>query len=83
MPTGAGKSLLFQLPGVINKGLTVVISPLLSLIQDQIAALKSLGITAHSINSTHSPDEIQNITQSIKKGVKRGEVKFVYVTPER
>ena len=54
MPTGSGKSLCFQIPGLVMDGLTVVVSPLVALMQDQIAALRLMGIEAESINSGNS-----------------------------
>lgn len=77
MPTGAGKSICYQLPAIIEPGLTVVISPLISLIYDQIADLKLHGIKAHYLCST-SPVNMYDVFDDVRKG----EVKLLYTTPE-
>lgn len=79
MPTGGGKSVCYQIPALILEGLTVVISPLISLMKDQVDALNDMGIPASYINSSLSYQEIQ-----IRLGeAARGEVKLLYVAPER
>ena len=79
MPTGGGKSLCFQLPALIMEGVTIVISPLISLIKDQVDALRTNGITADLINSTLSQDEITGVMNHAKSGT----LKMLYITPER
>jgi ATP-dependent DNA helicase RecQ len=79
MPTGGGKSLRFQLPTLLQDGLTVVISPLISLMKDQVDALTQNGIKAAYINSSLTQVEIAEIVTDIQ----RGEVKIVYIAPER
>lgn len=79
MPTGGGKSLCYQLPAMVFSGLTLVISPLIALMKDQVDALKTNGIAAEFINSTLSANEIVGIQRKIE----RGEVKICYLSPER
>ena len=79
MPTGGGKSLCYQLPALKFDGLTLVISPLIALMKDQVDALKTNGIAAEYINSSLLPAEIQQIQQKIITK----EVKILYVAPER
>ena len=78
MPTGGGKSLCYQLPALIFHGLTVVVSPLISLMMDQVDQLSALGIPAVVLNSTISYQEYQNNVQRIQNG----EVKLLYLAPE-
>ena len=79
LPTGGGKSLCYQLPTLLMEGTTVVISPLIALMQDQIKALNDLNISASMISSATSNDENALTLQKLL----RGELKFVYVAPER
>tara|TARA_Y100000031_G_scaffold81172_1_gene89525 strand:+ start:400 stop:2307 length:1908 start_codon:yes stop_codon:yes gene_type:complete len=79
MPTGGGKSLCYQIPALKLEGLTIVISPLISLMKDQVDNLKANGISAEYINSTLSFSEIENI----KKKIQEKEVKILYIAPER
>lgn len=79
MPTGGGKSLCFQLPTLLQDGLTVVISPLISLMKDQVDALIQNGINAAFVNSSLTQDEIAGIITDIKSGT----IKLLYIAPER
>jgi ATP-dependent DNA helicase RecQ len=79
LPTGGGKSLCFQLPALARDGLTVVVSPLISLMKDQVDALQASGIAATFLNSTLSASEAAQRTQ----GLRNGEYKLLYVAPER
>ena len=78
MPTGGGKSLCYQLPGLFFEGLTVVVSPLISLMQDQVTQLQQLGVRAVFLNSTLSYDEYVSTADWLKTG----EVKLLYLAPE-
>ena len=78
MPTGGGKSLCYQIPSMLLKGLTVVVSPLISLMKDQVEQLRAFGVPALFLNSSLTPHEyLENMDY-----VKRGEVKLLYVAPE-
>ncbi|WP_084422560.1 DNA helicase RecQ [Rubripirellula obstinata] len=79
LPTGGGKSLCFQVPGIAKPGLAVVVSPLISLMKDQVDALVANGISAAFVNSTQTDDEKQHVATLIRSG----ELKFLYVAPER
>lgn len=79
MPTGGGKSLCYQLPAILTEGLSVVVSPLLSLMKDQVDAAQKNGISAATINSTTTMDEWRSIMEEID----RGRLKLLYVSPER
>jgi ATP-dependent DNA helicase RecQ len=79
MPTGSGKSLCFQLPGLEMEGSTVVVSPLIALMKDQTDALQARGIAAVAINSTLSARERQQAEEEIARGGKE----FIYTTPEQ
>ena len=79
MPTGGGKSLCYQLPALVRDGMGVVVSPLIALMQDQVAALREAGVRAEFLNSSLSwPDQ-----QRVEKAVRAGEVDILYVAPER
>ena len=79
MPTGGGKSLCYQLPALLRRGTAVVVSPLIALMQDQVAALKQVGVRAAFLNSTLTIDE----ARAIEAGFVSGEFDLVYVAPER
>ena len=79
MPTGGGKSLCYQLPALMLPGLTLVISPLIALMKDQVDALQANGIPAEFINSTLSYAEIEQI----QRQAQAGKIKILYVAPER
>jgi RecQ family ATP-dependent DNA helicase len=79
MPTGAGKSLCFQLPGIALRGLTIIVSPLISLMADQVAHLKAKNIPALLLNSSQSIDE----QRAVVKTVANGWTGLLYVAPER
>jgi ATP-dependent DNA helicase RecQ len=79
MPTGGGKSLCFQLPALLKPGLTVVVSPLIALMQDQVDALQDNGIGATFLNSSLSWDDVRSREAAILKG----KIKLLYVAPER
>ncbi|SDS62879.1 ATP-dependent DNA helicase RecQ [Halopseudomonas xinjiangensis] len=79
MPTGGGKSLCYQVPGLLRPGLTVVVSPLIALMDDQVATLKELGLRAAALNSTVDEQGQREIAASMRSG----ELDFLYMAPER
>ncbi len=79
MPTGGGKSVCYQIPAIILKGITIVISPLISLMKDQVDNLIGVGIKAVYINSTQSMEVIKNVLIEASMG----EYKIIYISPER
>ena len=79
MPTGGGKSLCFQLPALMRDGVTVVISPLIALMRDQVRALQEAGVEAGALTSGNAPEE----TQAVWDALDDGTLKLLYVAPER
>lgn len=79
MPTGGGKSLCFQLPAILKKGLTVVVSPLIALMQDQVESLRNNNISATFLNSSLNAHK----TRSREEAILQGRVKLLYLAPER
>ena len=79
LPTGGGKSLCFQLPALARDGLTVVVSPLIALMKDQVDALQASGVAATFLNSTLGAEE----SRTRLRGLHRGDYKLLYVAPER
>lgn len=79
LPTGAGKSLCWQLPALVHPGLTVVVSPLIALMHDQVQHLAALGVPAASLDSLMTPQERELVIQNIRAG----RVRIVFVSPER
>ncbi|MCV5275878.1 DEAD/DEAH box helicase, partial [Escherichia coli] len=79
MPTGGGKSLCYQIPALVRSGITLVISPLISLMKDQVDQLKANGVAAECVNSTMSREELLSVYNRMHSG----QLKLVYVSPER
>ncbi|MGB7075640.1 MAG: DNA helicase RecQ [Xanthobacteraceae bacterium] len=79
MPTGSGKSLCYQLPALLGDGLTVVVSPLIALMRNQVAQLRGCGIAAAALNSANDQSE----NRAVLDGIARGELRLIYVAPER
>ncbi len=79
MPTGGGKSLCYQIPSLIREGTGIVVSPLIALMADQVAALEAVGIRAAYLNSTLEPYEAQAVEQRLLAG----ELDLLYMAPER
>lgn len=79
MPTGGGKSLCFQMPALLRDGVTVVISPLIALMRDQVRALQEAGVQAGALTSGNTPEE----TDAVWEGLEAGTLKILYMAPER
>src|SRR5712691_11883972 len=79
LPTGGGKSLCFQLPALVRPGLTVVVSPLIALMKDQVDALQAGGVAATFLNSSLAPGQ----SRERLRGLHHGEFRLLYVAPER
>ncbi|XP_025087537.1 ATP-dependent DNA helicase Q5-like [Pomacea canaliculata] len=81
MPTGAGKSLCYQLPAVVHSGITLVVSPLIALMHDQLEHLSDIGIKAETINSKMSAEERRRVVGDLKSNSPK--IKLLYITPEQ
>ena len=79
LPTGGGKSLVYQLPTLLKNGISIVVSPLIALMQDQVASLKAQNLSADMISSAQSSEAVSEVL----KKARRGELKFLYLSPER
>lgn len=79
MPTGGGKSLCFQLPGIKLNGTVLVVSPLIALMRDQVSALKALGVNAGALTSGNTDDETEEVFNALENGI----LKLLYIAPER
>ena len=79
LPTGGGKSICYQIPALVGDGMTIVISPLISLMKDQVDQLRQLNIPAYALNSTVASDE----ARAILRAAHAGEVRLLYIAPER
>ncbi len=79
LPTGGGKSLVYQLPTLLMDGISIVISPLIALMQDQVSSLRAQGMSAQMISSAQSKEEVDEIIAQAQNG----ELKFLYLSPER
>src|ERR1700759_925803 len=79
MPTGGGKSLCYQIPALVREGMGVVVSPLIALMQDQVAALEEAGVRAAALNSSMSWPDVQNV----ERRARQGDLDLLYLAPER
>ncbi|MEM8752978.1 MAG: DEAD/DEAH box helicase, partial [Pseudomonadota bacterium] len=78
MPTGGGKSLCYQLPALMREGLTLVVSPLIALMRDQVRALTAVGVEAGALTSANDPAESEMVFDALE----RGSLKLLYLAPE-
>lgn len=79
MPTGGGKSICYQVPALVREGMAIVVSPLIALMEDQVVALKQMGVAAEALHSNQNSDELRRIVNDIDEN----KVKILYVSPER
>jgi ATP-dependent DNA helicase RecQ len=79
MPTGSGKSMCYQLPALVEGGLTVVISPLIALMRDQVQQMKALGVAAATLNSSNNEDD----NRAVWRGLDAGSLRLLFISPER
>ncbi len=79
MPTGGGKSICYQVPALVRPGTAVIISPLIALMDDQVAALRQVGVNAGALHSEIDPAEARSITRDLIEG----QLDLLYVSPER
>jgi ATP-dependent DNA helicase RecQ len=79
MPTGSGKSMCYQLPAIYEGALTVVVSPLIALMRDQVRQMRAFGVSAATLNSTNDPQE----TREARRALRSGELRLLFVSPER
>ncbi|MCC3247039.1 DNA helicase RecQ [Methylocystis sp. WRRC1] len=79
MPTGSGKSMCYQLPAIIEQGLTVVVSPLIALMRDQVRQMRGLGVSAATLNSTNTTEE----NDEARRAMREGDLRLLFVSPER
>ena len=79
MPTGGGKSICYQIPALVLEGVALVVSPLISLMKDQVDALQANGVAADALNSSRE----EHINRSICERCQNGELRILYISPER